>query len=97
MAPDVIAVVYEGDFRLRLTFEDNLTAIVDFAPHIKDRVGLCRDLQDSAYFSQVRLDRDLHTIVWPNGYDVDPEILYSWASGKPISWLTPDADHPIRR
>ena len=67
MAPDVTEVSYDGDLRLRLTFEDRLTATVDFAPHIKSRDGLCRELRDPAYFSQARVDRDLHMIVWPNG------------------------------
>jgi hypothetical protein len=89
MAPDVIDLAYDGDFRLRLTFEDHFTATVDFASLIKDRGGLSRALQDPAYFSQARVDRELHTIVWPNGYDIDPEVLYSWATGKPVSWAAP--------
>jgi hypothetical protein len=85
MAPDVTNLAYDGDLRLRLTFEDRLSAAVDFAPHIKNKGGLCAALEDPDYFRQVRIDSDLHTIVWPNGYDIDPEVLYSWASGKPIA------------
>jgi hypothetical protein len=92
MAPDVIDLVYEGDFRLRLTFADQFRATVDFAPHIHGRGGLCAALQEPTYFRQVRIDPDLHTIVWPNGYDIDPEVLYSWASGKRIACATRDAD-----
>jgi hypothetical protein len=92
MAPDVIDLAYEGDLRLRLTFADQLSAIVDFAPHLHGRSGLCAALQEPAYFQQVRIDPDLHTIVWPNGYDIDPEVLYSWASGKRIACATRAAD-----
>jgi hypothetical protein len=41
-------------------------------------------LQDERFFRQVRADRELGTIVWPNGADVCPDVLYSFASGKPI-------------
>lgn len=91
MAPDVIDLTYEGDFRLRLTFTDRLSAVVDFAPHIMGRGGLCAALQKPDYFRQVRIDPDLHTIAWPNGYDIDPEVLYSWASGKPVAVARPAA------
>jgi hypothetical protein len=92
MAPEIVDVTYEGDFRLRLAFADKLVAIVDFVPYIKDRGGLCAALQTSEYFRQARIDRDLHTITWPNGYDIDPDVLYSWASGKPVTQPTRAAD-----
>jgi Protein of unknown function (DUF2442) len=88
MAPDVVDVTYVDGFRLRLTFEDGTSSVVDFALHIQGRGGQSAALNDLAYFQQVRVDRDLHTIVWPNGYDIDPEVLYSWASGKAIDWGT---------
>jgi len=68
-----------------LTFADDLSAVVDFTLHIAGRGGLCTPLQEPDYFRQVRIDRDLHTIAWPNGYDIDPEALYSWATGKPMA------------
>ena len=86
MAPDVIEIISEGDLRLRLKFENGLIATVDFAHHLKGKTGLCAEIQNPNYFKQVKIDSDLHTIVWPNGYDIDPEVLYSWASGKPIGF-----------
>ncbi len=46
--------------------------------------GVFTALMDDSFFRQVRVDRELGTIVWPNGADVCPDVLYSFASGKPI-------------
>ena len=96
MAPEVTNLAYEGGWRLRLTFADNLSAVVDFGPRLQGRGGLCALLQQPEYFRQVRIDPNLHTIVWPNGYDIDPEVLYSWASNKPVSWTTQAAEAQAR-
>jgi len=29
-------------------------------------------------FRQVRLDPEVHTVVWPNGADFDPATLHDW-------------------
>jgi hypothetical protein len=29
-------------------------------------------------FEQVALDREVHTLVWPNGADFDPATLHDW-------------------
>jgi Protein of unknown function (DUF2442) len=41
---------------------------------------MCEPLRDPAVFRQVRVDPDLRTIVWPNGFDLDPEVLYGRSS-----------------
>jgi hypothetical protein len=33
-------------------------------------------LRDQALFRQVRLDSEVHTLVWPNGADFDPATLH---------------------
>jgi hypothetical protein len=39
------------------------------------RIGRLRDL---AVFNAVSLDREIHTLVWPNGADFDPATLHDW-------------------
>jgi hypothetical protein len=33
-------------------------------------------MRDPDYFRLVRVDPELRTVVWPNGLDLDPEVLH---------------------
>jgi hypothetical protein len=35
-------------------------------------------LRDPAVFAQVKLDSEIHTVVWPSGADFDPATLHDW-------------------
>ena len=35
-------------------------------------------LRDPNLFGKVRLDPEVHTLVWPNGADFDPATLHDW-------------------
>lgn len=61
-------------FRLRLTFTDGLTREVDLSGDLWG--PMAEPLQEPDYFRQVRVDPELGTIVWPNGYDLDPDVLH---------------------
>jgi len=81
---DVVDVTPLDGHNLDLTFKDGLRAVVDMDQVIKRFNGVFTPLNDPEYFRQVRVDPELGTIVWPNGADVCPDVLYSYASGKPI-------------
>lgn len=81
---DVVGVRHVQAHRLEITFADGLCAEVDMNKVIKRFSGVFLPLEDDAFFAQVRVDPDLGTLVWPNGADVCPDVLYSFASGKPI-------------
>ena len=81
---DVIAVKPVEGHVLELSFEDGLTAQVDMDRVIGNYDGVFTPLLDPGYFIQVRVEPELGTIVWPNGADICPDVLYSYASGKPI-------------
>jgi hypothetical protein len=80
---DVIEVVVVADHRLRLTFADGSVGEVDFSRRIWR--GVFEPLRDPDYFSRVALDRELGTIVWPNGADMAPETLYELATRHRLS------------
>ena len=81
----VIGVRVLGDYRLELTFSDGRQGQVDLRNRVVGRSGVCAPLEDAAFFRQVRVDAELGTIVWPNGMDVCPDLLYSLAMGHPLA------------
>jgi hypothetical protein len=68
-------------FTLRLRFEDVVIRTVDFKPVLAGE--LYGPLADEEAFDAVRLDEEAHTLVWPNGADFDPAMLYNWAECGP--------------
>ncbi len=72
----VTQVEVVDDHCLRLAFEDGAEGEVDFSN--REWRGVLRPLRDAGYFKKVMLDRELGTIVWPNGADIAPETLHSW-------------------
>ena len=70
-----------GPFTLSIQFEDSTSQTIDFRPVLEGE--LYGPLQDPTIFSQVRIDPEVHTLVWPNGADFDPAILHDWPESGP--------------
>lgn len=83
MLRDIVAATPLGDHRLHLRFEDGVEGVVDLGAHLSFR-GVFEPLRDPAYFAQVRVDPELGCVVWPNGADLDPDVLYGRLTGMPI-------------
>jgi hypothetical protein len=65
-----------GVYTLRVRFGDHTEQVIDFRPVLAgDLFGPLRDL---ALFDQVRIDPEVHTLVWPSGADFDPATLHDW-------------------
>ena len=79
MHPRIVAAHAESPYTVALTFADGSTGRVDLSPWILGHTGVLGALQDPAQFAQVRVDPDAGTIVWPNGADLDPDVLYEAA------------------
>ena len=61
-----------SNYQLELTFENGEMRLFDVKPYLD--TGLFRTLKNEDYFKRVRVSFD--AIEWPNGVDIDPEILY---------------------
>jgi len=60
------------NYKLLLVFENDETKIFDMNDYLE--LGLFRELKDLKIFNTVSVSFD--TIMWENGVDLDPEILY---------------------
>src|SRR5277367_6071258 len=76
MLKDIIEVRPLGDHRLYLRFEDNVDGEIDVADLVKFE-GIFEQLKDKDAFRKVLVNKELGTICWPNGADLDPMVLYA--------------------
>lgn len=60
---------------VRLWFSDSSERVVDLSPFLWGPV-FEEIATDDDLFNQVRVDREIGTIVWPNGADLDPDVLH---------------------
>lgn len=63
-------------YTLSVTFQDGTTQVIDLEPMLRGE--LYGPLHDEALFTQVTLDQQAGTLVWPNGADFDPTTLHDW-------------------
>ena len=81
---DVVeAHIVEG-YRVRLRFEDGVTGELDLSDVIRFE-GVFEPLRDPATFAGLSVSPDLGTICWPNGADLDPDVLYARITGQEIA------------
>ena len=83
MMVDVAEVRPLGGHRVFIKFEDGVQGEVNLAEIIRFE-GVFAPLSDPARFAEVRVHPELGTLCWPDGADLDPDVLYSKISGKPI-------------
>ena len=73
----VTSFIITAPYTLSLTFDDGTERTINFEPILAGE--LYRPLRDLALFNAVRIDPEVHTLVWPNGADFDPETLHDWS------------------
>jgi len=69
---------------LKIRFSDDSVQTINFEPILHGEIyGPLRDLK---LFNEVRVDEEVHTLIWPNGADFDPETLHDWPKYRK-AWL----------
>jgi hypothetical protein len=84
MYPRVKHVRHLTAFELEVGFADGTVARLDFRGRIVGRGGVFQPLENVELFRQVVVDAEAGTLVWPNGVDFCPDVLYAEATGKSI-------------
>ena len=87
MFPRVASVRHVKDYELEISFSDGTVAQLDFRGRIVGRGGFFGALENPDLFAQVSVDPEAGTLVWPNGVDFCPDVLYADATGKDIAHL----------
>ena len=65
----VVFFQIQAPYTLRVYFDDNTEQVIDFWPALEGE--LFGPLRDGCLFTQVRIDPEVHTLVWPNGADTE--------------------------
>lgn len=92
MFPRVTDVHHVKDYILEISFSDGTVSEIDFRESIVGRGGVFEPLQSVEFFRRVSVDREAGTLVWPNGVDFCPDVLYTKATGKSIAELGTDLE-----
>jgi hypothetical protein len=83
MLKDIVEARPTGRYRIYIRFEDGVEGEIDLEKLV-DFEGVFEPFRDPAEAAKVMVNRDLGTIVWESGADLDPDVLYSTLTGKPI-------------
>jgi hypothetical protein len=83
MLKDIVEVRPIEDYKLFLRFEDGVEGVVDVATMIRFD-GVFAPLRNREAFTKVAVNSEIGTICWPNGADLDPDVLYARITGQAI-------------
>ena len=79
MTPQLTNAEYDGEYRIKVYFEDGTNGVIDMEQELWGEVF--EPLKDLSMFQKFVLDSELQTIVWPStGADLAPEFLYERAA-----------------
>lgn len=82
------------NFNVLVTFEDGTEKTIDLEPFLRGSI-FERVRNDPAFFRSLAIEGN--TVAWPNGADIDPDVLYY---GLEPAWKTSgerDSDQAMER
>ncbi len=61
--------------KVQLRFTNGERREVDLQPYLRGPI-FAEIRSDPVKFREVTVDREIGTVVWPNGADIDPDVLF---------------------
>ena len=83
MLKDIVEARATGGYTIYIRFEDGIDGEIDLSKLVEFK-GVFGPLQDVREVARVKVDPELGTICWPNGADLDPDVLYSLVTGQAL-------------
>jgi hypothetical protein len=85
---DIVEVEPLEGYRLFVRFEDGVQGVVDVSDLVRFE-GVFAPLEDLDQFRQASVNPELGVVCWPNGADLDPDVLYAHLTGTRIDTGSP--------
>ena len=83
MLKDVVEVRPFEPYMLFIRFEDGVEGTVALDELVAFE-GVFEPLRDPSEFRKARVHPELGVVCWPNGADLDPDVLYARLTGSPV-------------
>jgi len=80
----IFEIAVLDDYRIHFVFSDGCEKVISFKKYIKNDT-LTEPLQDTEFFSKVRIYDNGRGIYWPNDYDFCPDNLRYYTESGSLS------------
>jgi hypothetical protein len=93
MLNDILDARVVRGHTLHLRFADGIEGDADIS-RLVEFTGVFAALRDPREFAKVAVHPELKTVVWPNGADLDPDVLYAIVTGRPVDLASEPPTRP---
>ena len=71
----IINAEYIDEYKVQVSFNNGQDGTADLSC-VPLKGGVFSQLKEKSIFAKLKVDKELATIVWPNGADLAPEYIY---------------------
>ena len=71
----IISAEYIDGYKVQVSFNNGQSGTADLSC-VPLKGGVFSQLKEKSTFAKLKVDKELATIVWPNGADLAPEYIY---------------------
>lgn len=68
--------IYVGFYKVLLVYNSNELRLMDFNYILNKNMGAFESMKNEEVFKQFQISKDWDTLVWDNGFDICPDVLY---------------------